>query len=531
MFKIVTAEEAVKQIRSNDTIAVNTFGGTLYPDFIVAALERRFLEQHDIEGLNFYATASTGSAGLHKFSDRLCHEGLIKEAVVSFYENLKELGPLAQAEKVAAYNFPQGILCQLLQAAAGGRPAVVSEVGLGTFIDPRFGGGKLNKSAARDLVSVIEIDGREYLLYKTPKLDVCLLRGTTVDPVGNITFEKEALYVDALNMAMAAKANGGTVIVQVERSSGQRAHPKDVVIPGILVDYVVVDSNQFQTKATQFSPYYSGELFMPEAEAATYNDDFLARNAQCLTRKHNKEHHWAARRAALELRRGALINLGTGLPTIISTIAKHEGVTDDMVFTVESGVVGGVPVVAPDFGVAINAQVIYGMDSQFNLYDGRGLDLCFVGAAQVDREGNINVSKVGAKYIGVGGFVNITSSAKKVIFCTTFTAGKGLETSFDNGRLRILKDGPIPKFVGEVEQISFSGRVARKKRQTVLVVTERCVFQLGENGLVLTEIAPGVDLQKDILDCMGFAPEIAADLKTMDPRIFTGESLDLRDTI
>ncbi|WP_295635466.1 acyl CoA:acetate/3-ketoacid CoA transferase [uncultured Intestinimonas sp.] len=525
MFQIVTAEEAVQHIHSKDTIAINAFGGALYPDHTVAALERRFLEKHDIEALTFYASGSTGSSGLHKFSDRLCHEGLVEEVIAAYYENVDGLGPLAREEKIAAYNFPQGILSQLLQAAAGGRPGILSEVGLGTFVDPRLGGGKLNKSAQKDLVSLHILDGKEYLFYRTPKLDVCLLRGTTVDPIGNITFEKEALYVDALNMAMATKANGGTVIVQVERRSGQRAHPKEVIIPGILVDLVVLAPNQFQTTSTPYSPYYSGDLFLPEEWARP--GGLPAQGAPGPNHRHGQEHNWVARRAAMELRRGALVNLGTGLPSRISIVAAQEGVSGDVVFTVESGVVGGISAVAPDFGAAVNAHVIYGMDDQFNLYDGRGLDLCFLGAAQIDQEGNVNVSKVDGKYIGVGGFINITSKARTVIFCTTFTTGDALRTQWRDNKLDILQEGQIQKFVEKVEQVSFSGVASQRRGQIVKIITERCVFALQGPGLVLTEIAPGTDLKRDILSHMPFQPAISKDLREMDSRIFRGEALCL----
>ncbi len=531
MFRIVSAEEAVSHINSGNTLAINGFGGMLYPDFTIAALEKRFLEKGDIHNLTLFGTAAQGSAGLGMYLDRLAHEGLVNRTVQSFYETLKEISALAAEEKLAAYNLPQGVLSHLLEAAAGGKPGIISEIGLHTFVDPRDSGGKLNKTANEDFVELITIQGKEYLFYKTIPIDVAIIRGTTVDPLGNITFEKECLYMDALNMAQAAKANNGTVIVQVERKSGIPAAPKNVVVPGVLVDFVVLDPDQKQTKAETYNPYYTGELFMDPEDAKVYNDQLMVRYSKLLPRTRSAEQYYIAKRALLEVYKDSLINLGTGIPSLISGLAVKEGIIDDMVFTVESGVVGGTPTGQPSFGGAINAHVIYPMASQFNLYDGRGLDLAFVGAAQIDEAGNVNVSKIGKKLIGVGGFINITANARKVVFCTSMTGGKGLKTEFKDGRLSILEDAPIIKFKKHTEEISFSGTVSRSKKQPVMIVTERCVFEYDEDGLVLTEVAPGIDVQKDILEKMEFTPKIASPLKLMDEKIFSDQLLGLKDNL
>lgn len=525
---VVSADEAVKHIKSGANIAINGFGGIGYPDSLSAALEKRFLETGEPTGLSLWYAAGQGGRGTHLFSDRLAHEGLLRRVVGGHWDAVKELMALAAQNKIEAYNLPQGVISHLFRAAAGRKPAIITEIGLKTFIDPRMDGGKLNPLAKEDLVRVIEIDGKEYLMYKTPKLDACFIRGTTADPAGNITLEKEAAFLDVLTIAQATKANGGVVICQVERLSAAKAHPKMVKVPGVLVDFIVVAPDQKQTRIESHNPAYSGEIVLPRELVLEHNKKLEEMSAGITAER--KLEDWAiARRAALELKPAAVVNLGIGIPSLIGAVAEQEAVSNQIVLTVESGTIGGVPAGGASFGAAMNPDVIYDQPAQFDFYDGGGLDVTFVGAAQIDKEGNVNVSKIGSRIIGVGGFINITQTAKKVVYCTTFTGGKGLKLAFEDGRLKIVSDGEIIKFTDKVSQVSFSGEYARDTRQEVIYVTERCVFRLTRAGLMLTEVAPGIDIEKDILAKMKFRPLVAENLQVMDARFFAGGSLGLKD--
>ena len=527
MSKVVSMEEAVKHIRSGSTITINGFMG-MFPDEVVAALEKRFLDTGEPKDMTLWGVAGMGSRGKHQFLDRLSHAGILKKVIMGHWEAAKELTELALEEKIEAYNLPLGVLSHLVRAAAGRKPAIISEIGLKTFVDPRYDGGRLNKISQDKLVELIFMDGKDYLLYKTPKFDACIVRGTTADPKGNITMEKEAAILDALTIAQATKANGGIVIVQVERLSDRKAHPKEVVIPFIAVDYIVVAPEQKQTWIEAYNPAYSGETIMPKAMIQLHNDKLTGLSAAVVFQR-GLEDWIIARRGAMELKPSSVINLGMGIPSLIGSICEDEGVADETTLTVESGPIGGVPTKGGSFGCCINPDAIVPTPTQFDFYDGGILDATFVGTAEVDSLGNVNVSKVGSKIFGVGGFINITQKAKKVVFLTTFTGGKGLELRYENGKLQIVSEGVIKKFVAKVAQVSFSGEVAAETSQPALYVTERCVFELSGDGLILTEIAPGVDLEKDILGQMGFKPIIAKDLKTMDPKFFTDGPLGLKE--
>jgi propionate CoA-transferase len=526
MSKVVSMEEAVQHVKSGATLTINGFMG-MYPDEIVAALEKRYLETGEPKNLTLWAVAGQGSRGKGQFSDRLAHPGMIKKAILGHWESSKELIEQAIQEKIEAYNLPLGVLSHLVRAAAGGKPAIISEIGLKTFVDPRFESGRLNKCSKDQLMELICVDGKEYILYKTPKFDVCIIRGTTADPKGNITMEKEAAFLDALTIAQATKANGGIVIVQVERLSDRKAHPKEVVIPFIAVDYIVVSPEQKQTWIETYNPAYSGETLMPKALISKHNDKLTSLSAS-VTFQRGLEDWIIARRGVMELYPGSVINLGMGIPSLIGSICETEGVADETTLTVESGPIGGVPAKGGSFGASINPDAIMTVPAQFDFYDGGMLDATFVGAAEIDSAGNVNVSKVGKRIFGVGGFINITQKARKVVFLTTFTGGKGLEIKYKDGKLQIVSEGAIKKFVNKVVQVSFSGEVAAENNQPVIYITERCVFKLSNEGLVLIEIAPGVDLEKDILGQMGFKPIIARDLKIMEKRFFTDEPLGLK---
>jgi len=514
--KVVSVDDAMRVIRDVDTVAIDGFLGGLAPEELLIGLERRFLETGEPKNLTLIFAAGIGD-GKDKGVNRLAHEGLLKRVIAGHWGLVPKLQRLALTEKIEAYNFPQGVITHLFRDIAGHAPRTITHVGLGTFVDPRDRGGKVNSITTEDLVELITFDGREYLAYKTTPLHVALLRGTTADMDGNITMEKEALTLEVLPLAMAAKNSGGFVIVQVERIAERGAlNARHVKIPGILVDCVVVSKpeNHWQTYATFYNPAFSCEFKVPTASIDPLPMD---------------ERKIIARRAAFELRPNMVVNLGIGMPEGVANVANEEGIFDYLTLTAEAGSLGGIPSGGPNFGTATNMDCLGDMHSQFDFYDGGGLDLACLGLAQMDAAGNVNVSKFGPKLAGCGGFIDITQTAKKIVFAGTFTAGTA-ELAIEDGKLKIARDGSLKKFVRNVEQITFSGKTAQKGDQQIYYVTERCVFRLTAEGVEMIEIAPGIDLEKDILSQMEFKP-IIRNLRLMDGRIFKPAPMGLKDDL
>ena len=503
--KVIGAAAAVAKIRPGATVAIQgAGGGTGEPTHLLEALRRRFDQEAAPGGLTLLHATGLGDKD-RIGADLLAHEGLVSCDIAGHLGMAPRMAALIQQNKVAGYNLPQGVISQLFRATAARQPGILTKVGLGTFVDPRLEGGKLNSRATRDLVRRVDFDGGEWLYYPSIPVDVALVRGTTADLKGNISAEDEAAIYEGISIAQAARASGGIVIAQVKRLAEPGSlDPRDIVIPGVSVDFVVVDPAQRQTVLCEYDPTLCGAVRSPSGG---------------LPRLPFSERKIVARRAAQELFPGAVINVGVGMPDGVAPVAGELGLLETLTFTIEQGLIGGIPAGGIIFGVSHNPEARIHQSHQFDFYDSGSLDLAFLGMAQTDADGDVNVSKVGNLLSGCGGFINISQSAKKVIFCGTFTA-KGLRIETERNELRIRREGEVQKFVRAVQQITFSGAFARQRRQPILYVTERAVFELAEDGLLLTEIAPGVDLQRDILGQMEFAPRVASQLRLMPAACF-----------
>jgi propionate CoA-transferase len=515
--QFISAQEAAGLYEDGFSMASTGFMMSTVAEEVCAALEKRFLKTGKPEGLTLLFSSGQGDWGPRGLT-HFGHRGLVKRLMGAHYGEIPGLVKLVNENAVEAYNLPQGVVSQLYRMIAGKKPGVITKVGLKTYVDPRRGGGKLTDITTEDYIQVIDLAGEEWLFYPSIALDIGLIRGTTADERGNITMEKECMFHDAMQIAQAVRNSGGIVVVQVERKvKAGTLHPMQVKIPGIYVDFVVVadPENNLQTCESLYNPAYSGEIRVP------------LQGIPPITKEVKRI---ISRRAILEIFPDAVLNLGQGIPEGVAIVAAEEGLSEVVTLTVEAGAIGGVPAGDLAFGASTNAEAIIDMPSQFDFYDGGGVDITYLGLAQLDGEGNVNVTRFGPTLPGCGGFINISQNSKKAVYCGSFTT-KGLDIRGKDGKLHIGREGSIQKMVKKVDQVTFSGEYAREVGQPVLYITERAVFEISPEGVVLTEIAPGVDLDRDVLGQMQFEPVVSEHLKQMDPRIFTDEVMHIRDEI
>jgi len=506
MSKVITAEQAAAKVKDGAILCASALTLAGWPEEVAMAIEKRFMETQQPKNITLVHASGIGDWKT-KGTQHFGHVGLVRRWIGGHTGIAPGMAKLVVEGGCEGYCLPQGVICQLWREIAAKRPGLITKIGLGTFVDPRLEGGKMNKATTEELVKVIQFEGEEWMFYPTFKVDVAIIRGTTADENGNLTVDGEGALLECLPLAQAARNSGGIVIAQVEYlAQAGSLHPKNVRVPGVLVDYIVIakPENHWQSAGTSFNPAFSGDIKVPlNAIPELPMDERLI----------------IARRSAMELTPGSIVNLGIGVPDGIAIVAGQEEASDLLTLTTELGAIGGVPAGGENFGMSFNAQAFVEQQAQFDWYDGGGLDQAFLGAAEVDRTGNVNVSKFKGRCVGCGGFINITQNAKKVVYCGSFTAG-GLKIAVVDGKLVIQQEGKGKKYVNKVEQVTFSGAYASQTRQPVLYVTERAVFELQDGEVTLIEIAPGIDLQKDILAQMEFKPRISANLKSMPPEIF-----------
>jgi propionate CoA-transferase len=508
--KIITAAQAAELVENEKALCIGGGGaGHAVPDKLLKALGDRHVQTSSPKKINILHPCGIGENNIRGLN-HLAHEGLLNTVIGGFWGNAPKMGRLALDNKIKGYNLPQGVLGHLMRATAGGEKGLLKKTGLHTFVDPRYEGGKVNPSTTEDLVELVNIHGEEYLFYHTIPIDIAFIRGSSIDVEGNLTMEDEVAAFAMLSIAQAAKVNGGIVIAQVKAQFQNHAKPMHVKVPGVFIDYVVFEPDQTMTFITGREDAFIDRTAKYESENLTL--DGIKRVI--------------ARRAAMELPRKAFVNLGYGIPDGIPIVAREEGILDDITFMIEQGQTDGVIATGLNFGAMYNPAAIVDDPYQFDFFHGGGLDICYLGFAQIDKYGNVNSSRFGQNFTGSGGFIDISQNTRKVVLCGAFAAKAEVETH-EKG-IKVLHPGKFMKFVDEVEQITFNGKYAFEKGQEVLYCTERATFRLTEDGIELFEIAPGVDLEKDILSMMEFTPKISAELKSMDSLIFKNELLNLK---
>lgn len=506
MPQFISAAEAVKLIRDGDTLIYNNFLGMYNCEQLSIALNERFKTEGHPKDLTIYCTAGLGGWAPNTACEQIVTLGAVKTLFLSHYASMPATAQMVLDNQIEAYNLPFGVMSHAVRAAASGQDYIISDAGLNLFVDPKYKGYQLNERSKKELVEEIWIDGKRRLKYVTPKPDVALIKASSADSLGNISMENEPVLGDPLSIAQATKRRGGKVIVQVEKILDKPRRPIEVVIPAVLVDYICVTPEQTQIQGIPGSnPRYAGDVPMTDAELVEYAKGHASTNPKDFAKR------LIAQRAAKELREGDVVNIGVGAPEFVAVEAASTGMLPKVSLTVEAGSMKGLPMGGLAFGAAMGTQAVCTTAEQFDLYDGGGLDICFIGALEIDKEGNVNGHYNPKKLSGIGGFINITQFTHRVVFCTTFSAG-GLEIEKNENGLKIVHEGKFLKFADHVTALSFSAQNAHENKQEVTYVTERCVFRLGEHGLVLTEVAKGIDVQKDILDLLPFPVEVAEHL-------------------
>ncbi|MDO5414589.1 MAG: CoA-transferase [Bacillota bacterium] len=520
--KFITAKEAASIIKDGSTVGVDAFISFCLADDILGEIENRFINEGHPCDLNVVNVAGIGGDGKDRGINHFAHRGLMRRLLCANLSLANKMYPLIMDGSIPCFMIPQGVLSHMMRAIASGKPGVITPVGLKTFVDPRVDGACINDTARESKdrpVELINIKGEDHLFYPAFPIDVAIIKGTMADRKGNISLEKEAMHLEQLEMATAARNSGGIVMVQVDEivESGD-LHPQDVIVPATLVDYVILGS-----------PGNTGQHFiegMPPIVHSWCGDEKI--QLEEIKPLELDPIKVICRRGAMEFSNNAFINLGIGVPMNVSNVLNEEGLIKNVSASIESGVMGGVPAPGIATGAAYNPDAILKQPDMFDFYDGGGIDYACLGAAEMDSHGNVNVSRFAGKVPGPGGFINITQGAKNVCFMGTFTAGKS-DIRVENGCINIVADGPHIKFKKDVAHITFSGENSLDKgRQNILYITERAVFQLRPEGFTLIEIAPGVDLHNDILDKMEFKPVIADDLKLMDERLFRPEVMGIK---
>ena len=518
---VLTPIEAAGLIRDGAVVSVSSSSGLGCPDAVLGGIGERFAQSGMPRDLTTVHPIAAGDMYGVLGIDHVARPGLVRRVIAGSYpsgpsgEEPPKIWQMIERDEIEAYNLPSGVLFQMHRAGATKQPGILSAVGLDTFADPRRDGGRMNAATTEDLVQVEQRDGQEWLFYPAIKPDVTIIRGTTADESGNITFEDEGSTLGALDQAYAAHNNGGIVIAQVKRlAAGGTLLPQQVRVPGILIDALVIHEDQWQTTQTVYDPAISGQIRRPldVMDAAPWGLEKVI-----------------ARRAAQELQRGDIVNLGFGISALVPRILVEEGLADAVTWVIEQGAVGGVPLTGFAFGCALNPEALMPSIDQFTLLQGAGFDRAMLSFLEIDEEGSVNVHHLpGRRHVtaGVGGFADITSSGKHLVYSGYFTAGKR-DIAIEDGRLVIRKDGSVPKLVERVSAVTFSGRRALAQGQHVRYITERCVLELRSEGLTVIEIAPGIDLKRDVLEKAAFKLHVADELREMDAQLFRSDPLDL----